>query len=88
MKLSWLFVLFLILLVAIFSVQNAAPIPVRFLGWNITISTALVILLSALCGGLIGLLVAMYARRGAVAPPRSGVDPNSAPPFRDTSESP
>jgi len=88
MKLSWLFVLILLGLVAIFSVQNAAPIPVHFLVWNITISTALVILLSALCGGLIGVLVAMYARRAAVAPSVSESDANEKPLLRDTSESP
>ena len=55
MKLSWLFVILLLIFVAVFSVQNAGVIMVQFLTWEMQISAALVILLAALLGGLVGL---------------------------------
>lgn len=64
MKLSWLFVILLLAFVAVFSVQNAAPITVRFLVWEITMSAALVVQLAALLGGLVGLSAAAWSRWG------------------------
>ena len=55
MKLSWLFVILLLIFVAVFSVQNAGVITVQFLTWEMQVSAALVILLAALLGGLVGL---------------------------------
>lgn len=63
MKLSWLFVILLLILVAIFSVQNAAPITVHFFQLQITMSAALVIQLAALLGALVGLTVGALSRR-------------------------
>lgn len=63
MRLSWFFVILLLVFVAVFSVQNAAPITVHFLAWEITMSGALVIQLAALLGGLVGLTVGVRARR-------------------------
>lgn len=69
MKLSWLFVIFLLVVVAVFSVQNAGMITVRFLVWEFSLSSALVIQLAALLGGLVGLVVGAWSRRsGRVAP--------------------
>lgn len=63
MKLSWFFVILLLVFVAVFSVQNAAPITVHFLAWEITMSGALVIQLAALLGGLVGLTAGVWSRR-------------------------
>lgn len=63
MKLPWIFVIILLVFVAIFSVQNAEPITVRWLGWQASVSAALVIQLSALLGGLVGLTAGAWSRR-------------------------
>jgi len=68
MKLSWIVAIVLMVFVAVFSVQNAEPITVRFLAWQFTISAALIILLAAILGGLIGLAVAGLSRRGKDSP--------------------
>jgi uncharacterized integral membrane protein len=65
MKLTWILVILLLVFVAIFSVQNAAPITVYFLPWEITMSAALVIQLAALLGALVGLATGAASRRYA-----------------------
>lgn len=72
MRLTWLFVILLLVFVAVFSVQNAAPITVSFLTWEITMSAALVIQLAALLGALVGLAAGAMSRR-----PRVSVSPDS-----------
>jgi uncharacterized integral membrane protein len=75
MKLKLLFVLVLMLLVAVFSVQNAGVITVSFLRWHFAISEALVILLAAFFGALGGLIVgAVAGRRRPEKPPPPGPD--------------
>jgi hypothetical protein len=63
MKVSWIFFIVLLVFVAVFSVQNAEPMTVRFLAWEITMSAALVIQLAALLGGLVGLSVRAWSLR-------------------------
>ncbi|MEO6875525.1 MAG: LapA family protein [Opitutaceae bacterium] len=63
MKSYLVLTLVLMLLVALFSVQNAGPITVRFLMWHFEWSQALVILLAAFVGALVGLLVGAVATR-------------------------
>ena len=63
MKLSWLFVILLLIFVAVLSVQNAGVITVRFISWEFQISAALVIQLAALLGGLVGLACGAWSRR-------------------------
>ncbi|HWA24249.1 MAG TPA: LapA family protein [Lacunisphaera sp.] len=63
MKLSWVFVIGLLVFVAVFSVQNAGPVTVRFLAWETSVSAALVIQLAALLGGLVGLTAGAWSRR-------------------------
>jgi uncharacterized integral membrane protein len=63
MKLSWVLPILLLVFVAVFSVQNAEPITVRFLAWQATVSAALVIQLAALLGGLVGLTAGAWSRR-------------------------
>lgn len=65
MKASWLFVILLLVFVAVFSVQNAEPITVHFLPWSATVSSALVIQLAALLGGLVGLTAGVVSARSA-----------------------
>ncbi|MPW25723.1 DUF1049 domain-containing protein [Alkalibaculum sp. M08DMB] len=58
---SWKFVLtlFFALIVAIFAIQNATPVDVDFLFWNIYVSQALVILISAIFGAIITMLLSL-----------------------------
>jgi uncharacterized integral membrane protein len=63
MKLSWILLILLLVFVAIFSVQNAEPMTVRLLSWEITMSAALVIQLAALLGALVGLTAGARSRR-------------------------
>jgi uncharacterized integral membrane protein len=63
MKLSWFFVILLLVFVAVFSVQNADVISVQFLTWQIQMSAALVIQLAALLGALVGLACGAWSRR-------------------------
>jgi uncharacterized integral membrane protein len=62
MKLSWILVILLLVFVAIFSVQNADPITVRFIKWEISMSAALIIQLAAMLGGLVGLTAGAMSR--------------------------
>lgn len=80
MKLSWFFVLLLLIFVAIFSVQNADVITVRLLAWEFTLSAALLIQLAALLGAFVGIGIGVRSRRPApttnnkspTAPEKSG----------------
>jgi uncharacterized integral membrane protein len=58
---SLIVVLFVVFLVALFSVQNASPVAISFLFWRFEASLAIVIFLSALAGVLI--TVAIYSSR-------------------------
>jgi uncharacterized integral membrane protein len=81
MKLSWIFVILLLVFVAVFSVQNAAVVTVRFLVWEITLSAALVIQLAALLGALVGLTVGYWLRpaKRAESAPAFPVNDNRRP---------
>ena len=46
-----------VVLVALFSVQNAAPVAILFLFWRFDASLAIVIFLSALAGALITVII-------------------------------
>lgn len=95
MSLKFIFFLFLLLVVAVFSVQNADIVRLRFLAWEFSASQALVIFLSAFIGVAVGAISSMLARRrratslstratpGTDSPPRSGNLPSS-----DSSSSP
>lgn len=63
MKFSWILVMLLIAFVAVFSVQNADVVTVRFLLWQFSLSTALVIQLAALIGALVGLVIGALSGR-------------------------
>jgi uncharacterized integral membrane protein len=52
----------LILLVAIFSVQNAIPVFITFFFWKFESSLAIIVFLSAICGMIAGLIIAMLVR--------------------------
>jgi len=64
MKLKLIVVLGLMMLVALFSVQNAEMTTIRFLHWHFTLSLALVILLSTFIGCLVGLIAGAISARG------------------------
>ena len=63
MNIKFLLVLILLLLVTLFSVQNAGMITVRFLAWQFTMSQALVIMVAAGCGGLAGAIAGALTTR-------------------------
>ena len=65
MKVSWFLVILLLVLVAVFSVQNAEPITVKFITWQVSMSAALVIQLAALLGALVGLTIGALSRRAS-----------------------
>jgi uncharacterized integral membrane protein len=54
---SLIVVLLVVLLVALFSVQNAAPVAISFLFWKFEASLAIVIFLSALAGVLVTVII-------------------------------
>lgn len=88
MKFSWFFVILLLVLVAIFSVQNAEPMTVRFVTWQFSMSAALVIQLAAVLGALVGLVCGAYSRRGSRADRRSApVAPVAIEPHAPTESS-
>jgi len=81
MSVKAVFVLLLMLVVALFSVQNAGLITVRFLHWRFDLSQALVILLSAFSGALVGLAIgALGARRRPDRPKRPPDTDRGLPP--------
>jgi uncharacterized integral membrane protein len=54
--------LIIIVFVAIFSVQNAAPVSISFLVWQFQASLAIVIFLCSLCGIAVGAILAFLIR--------------------------
>jgi putative membrane protein len=70
--------LVLALAVAIFAVQNAEPVPIRFLAWTApAVSLGVVIVIAALLGALVGAVAAWVGRmrrRGReMGPPAAGL---------------
>lgn len=55
-------VLIIIVLVAVFSVQNADPVKFTFLFWKFEASLAIVIFLSALTGLIAGVIITFLLR--------------------------
>ncbi len=51
------FIIVITAVVAVFSVQNAAPVSVTFLSWHFEASLAVIILLSILAGLIAGIIV-------------------------------
>ena len=75
MKFSWVLVILLLVFVAVFSVQNAEVITVKFLPWEISMSAALVIQLAALLGALVGMAVGTWSRRTPKPTPTLMLEP-------------
>lgn len=59
---GWRFVLSLIfaLVVATFAIQNADSVVINFITWKISVSQALIILVSAIVGALIVMLLSLF----------------------------
>lgn len=72
--LTVVFVVIMLALVAVFSVQNAMPIAVTFLSWHFEASLAVVILLSVLAGMVIGMIVvsAIWLQRASIKKREAG----------------
>jgi len=62
-----LFVILLIVvvIVAIFSVQNAAPVAITFLFWKFEASLAIVLFLTVIAGVIAGILIVMLLKMKA-----------------------
>lgn len=88
MKLSWILLIVLLVFVAVFSVQNAEPITVRFIVWQVTMSAALVIQLAALLGGLVGLTAGAWSSRAKrkTSDPLETASPPAEPPAASSLE--
>jgi uncharacterized integral membrane protein len=88
MKLSWIFVMLLLAVVAIFSAQNSGVITVEFLVWKVTASAALVIQLAALLGAFVGLMIGALSRRRRKQPdaaqPARGTGPDATQQLPDS----
>ncbi|MDP2754239.1 MAG: LapA family protein [Nitrospirota bacterium] len=54
--------LFVVAIVAIFSVQNAMPVAITFLFWKFEASLAIVIFLSVLAGMIVGAIIVSLLR--------------------------
>jgi len=65
------FVLIIVLLVAIFSVQNADPVQFTFLFWKFDASLAIVIFLSVLTGLITGIVITFFIRLKPKKPPET-----------------
>lgn len=50
-------VIFIIILIAIFAFQNAAPVAISFLFWKFEASVAILIFLCALAGVIVGMIL-------------------------------
>ncbi len=59
---NFVIVLIIMVLVAIFSVQNAKPVAITFFFWSFEASLAIVIFLSVLTGLVTGILIAFWVR--------------------------
>ena len=49
-----IFLLLVMLIVAVFSFQNAVPVAITFFFWKLEASLAIIVFLSALCGAVAG----------------------------------
>ncbi len=63
-----------IVIVTVFSVQNAMPVAISFLGWQFNASLALIALLFFLAGMLVGMGVLLWMRMRRAARKRSELD--------------
>ncbi len=63
-----------IVIVTIFSVQNAMPVAISFLGWQFNASLALIALLFFLAGMIAGMGVLFWTRMRGAARKRSELD--------------
>lgn len=69
---TFVLILLIIALVAVFSIQNAAPVAISFLFWKFEASLAIVIFLLLITGALLGVIVTsvLYSRSsGRKQPP-------------------
>ncbi len=55
--------LVIIILVSVFSVQNAVPVTLSFILWRFEASLAIVIFLSVITGLITGIIIAILVRR-------------------------
>jgi uncharacterized integral membrane protein len=83
-----IFIVVLITVVVLFSVQNASPVAVTFLVWKFDASLAIVIFLSLVTGILIGAVITLWARRRPgpkrTPPPEEQPPRSDAPGSRDS----
>ena len=68
------FVIIIVLLVAIFSVENAKPVQFTFLFWRFEASLAIVIFLSLLGGMISGIILSFLLRFKLKRKPQGGVE--------------
>jgi putative membrane protein len=64
----------IVALVAVFSVQNAAPVSVSFLMWRFEASLAVIIILSVLAGMIAGIVLLFWSRFRRQQRQKSAID--------------
>lgn len=57
MRAKWWFLIALLFLVVIFTIQNYASVTLKFLFWSISTSQAILVYISLIIGGIIGTLL-------------------------------
>jgi uncharacterized integral membrane protein len=58
----FIILLIVVVIVAIFSVQNAAPVAITFLFWKFEASLAIVLFLTVIAGIIAGILIVMLLK--------------------------
>jgi putative membrane protein len=74
-----IFIVLLVAVVVLFSVQNASPVSVAFLAWKFDASLAIVIFLALAVGVVIGVAIALSARRKRMSGKKSPTEIPSKP---------
>jgi len=78
-----IFVVIIIVAVTAFSAQNATSVAVSFLTWHFEASLALVIMLSLLCGIVIGMaLLSLLRLRRSVRGRKKAADEENTVPYK------
>ena len=77
MRKVFLIILLLIILAAVFTLQNSANVEIFFFFWNLELPLALVIVFSITTGAILGILFSIPKKRKNKIPGKDSPDSNS-----------
>ncbi len=63
MKTKLIFALFLLILVVVFTLQNAGTVPLKFITWEIEMPLALIIIITITIGIILGILFSIPGKK-------------------------